>query len=821
MRIIADFHIHSKYSRATSKDMDIENLSKYAKLKGINLLGTGDFTYPLWLIELKEKLTQKGYGLFEYDGVNFILTVEVSNMFSKSGKSKRVHNIIFVPTFEVADKINSRLERYGNLMADGRPMLGLSCAELVRIIFDINENCIVVPAHCLFPDTLIHTKDGLKRIKDVLKGDLVYTHKLNYKRVTQRLKRAYNGKIYHIRPYYFREGLRTTPEHPFYIIKTYKQCRWIGGICRPSCSKINKCKRRYFKDYQPQWIQAKDIAQGDVILFPRFKNKIKDVETLKISDFLKKEEYVLANDKIYPQGYRVNRLENVIKIDKDFCRLSGYFISEGYTNGRDCLSFSFNSRELDYIKDVKQLMKDIFNISLSNMQVKKGVNGVELIFYSKILLKLFSKLFYANNLNKRAYSKRLPNWMLKLPFEKQVEILKGWWRGDTGYTSSRILMNQMKIILLRLGIIPSIRIDSKEAYKRRGKHKIGKREIDIQHDNFQFSNLSIFQNNHGLLEDDCFKEFKTKSKRKHGWIDERYIYIPIRDIEVMKYKGEVYNLEVEENNSYVAEFAIIHNCWTPWFALFGSMSGFDKIEDCFEEQTPKIYALETGLSSDPAMNWRLSQLDKYTLISNSDSHSPSKIGREANAFDAEMDYLEILDILKKKDKRQFLYTVEFFPEEGKYHYDGHRLCNVRFSPQETKKNKGLCPVCRKPVTVGVMNRVDELADREIGFVPQNSIPFKNMIPLEEIIAQVRGKSPDSQVVQTEYKSILQRLGNEFEVLLDIKEERLLNSLPIQIARAIINVRRGNVNILPGYDGVYGKIELPQEDDKQEKQLTLF
>jgi uncharacterized protein (TIGR00375 family) len=250
------------------------------------------------------------------------------------------------------------------------------------------------------------------------------------------------------------------------------------------------------------------------------------------------------------------------------------------------------------------------------------------------------------------------------------------------------------------------------------------------------------------------------------------------------------------------------------------MSGFDSVEECFEEYAKDIYCLETGLSSDPAINWRLSALDRYTLISNSDSHSPSKIGREANVFDAKMDYLEILDILKKKDKKRFLFTVEFFPEEGKYHYDGHRICNVRFSPDETRKNKGLCPACKKPITVGVMNRVDELADRKAGFVPGNSIPFKNMIPLEEIIAQVRAKSRDSQTVQTEYKAILQRLGNEFEVLLDIPGEKLLDSLPAQIARAIINVRKGNVKILPGYDGVYGKIELPKED-KQEEQLTLF
>lgn len=389
--------------------MDIENLSRYAKLKGINLLGTGDFTYPLWLIDLKEKLTPKGYGLFEYDSVNFILTTEISSIYSKGGKTKRVHNMIIAPTFEVVDKINSRLERIGNLMADGRPILGLPCRDLADIVLSISKDCLIVPGHI----------------------------------------------------------------------------------------------------------------------------------------------------------------------------------------------------------------------------------------------------------------------------------------------------------------------------------------------------------------------------------------------------------------------------WTPWFSIFGSMSGFDNVKECFEDYADQIYALETGLSSDPEMNWRLSQLDKYTLISNSDSHSPSKIGREANVFDAKMDYLEIIDILKKKDRKRFLFTVEFFPEEGKYHYDGHRLCGVRFSPEDTKKHKGICPKCGKSVTVGVMNRVDELADRKQGFVPENSIPFKNMIPLEEIIGRIRGKSPDSQTVQTEYKTILQRLGSEFEVLLDIPDDKLTGSLPSQVATAIINVREGRVNILPGYDGVYGKIELPKEEDKKEKQMTLF
>ena len=173
------------------------------------------------------------------------------------------------------------------------------------------------------------------------------------------------------------------------------------------------------------------------------------------------------------------------------------------------------------------------------------------------------------------------------------------------------------------------------------------------------------------------------------------------------------------------------HAWTPWFAIFGSKSGFDSVEECFEEYSKHIYAIETGLSSDPAMNWRLSQLDKVALISNSDAHSPHKIGREANVFDTEINYQSIFDAIKYKDPKKFLYTIEFFPEEGKYHYDGHRLCNLSLSPAESKKYNNICPRCAKPLVIGVLNRVEELADRPERFRPKNAIPFKSLIPLEE------------------------------------------------------------------------------------------
>ena len=263
--------------------------------------------------------------------------------------------------------------------------------------------------------------------------------------------------------------------------------------------------------------------------------------------------------------------------------------------------------------------------------------------------------------------------------------------------------------------------------------------------------------------------------------------------------------------------------WTPWFALFGSRSGFDSIEECFEEYSKYIYAGETGLSSDPPMNWRVSALDKITLVSNSDAHSPQKLGREANVFDTELSYFAIIEAIKNKDKEKFLYTIEFYPEEGKYHYDGHRNCGVRVSPKEAKKYNNICPVCGKPLTLGVLHRVEDLADREEGFVPENAIPYKSLVPLQEIVAEAISQAPGTKEVLKEYHNLINQFDNEFNVLLNVKEEDLKSQTLPEIAEGIIRVREGRVNIEPGYDGVFGKVRIFQEAEVQKysAQKTLF
>lgn len=423
MRFIADLHIHSRYSRATSPDMSVENLWKWSQLKGIDVIGTGDFTHPKWFVELKDKLEVTSNNLFKLKDnyskhyipescrseVFFMLTTEISCIYSKNGRIRKIHNLVFIPDFNVASKINAALSKIGNLSSDGRPILGLDAKELLKIIRDISDEAMLVPAHA----------------------------------------------------------------------------------------------------------------------------------------------------------------------------------------------------------------------------------------------------------------------------------------------------------------------------------------------------------------------------------------------------------------------------WTPHFSIFGSGSGFDSLEECFEELAPYVYSIETGLSSDPAMNWRLSGLDHLTLISNSDAHSPAKLGREANIFDTDISYKAIIDAIKNKGG--FLGTIEFFPQEGKYHYDGHRTCGIRLSPKETIKHNYLCPVCGKKVIIGVMHRVEKLADREDGFRPEGSPPYYSVIPLPEIIAETLKVGVNSKAVVNEYFKLIEKLGNEFKILINASVDEIESAGSAVLSEAVSRMRAGNVHIEPGFDGEYGKITIFEKTGKTDmrNQEKLF
>jgi uncharacterized protein (TIGR00375 family) len=258
--------------------------------------------------------------------------------------------------------------------------------------------------------------------------------------------------------------------------------------------------------------------------------------------------------------------------------------------------------------------------------------------------------------------------------------------------------------------------------------------------------------------------------------------------------------------------------WTPWFSLFGDFSGFNDINECYEDMTHHISALETGLSSDPAMNWRLSKLDNFTLISNSDSHSywPWRIGREANVFELDfLSYQNLLDAIRFKEKKQLKFTIETHPEYGKYHWSGHRKCNLSLSPVEAIKLGNICPICHRKLTKGVEQRVEELADRPVNYRPVDAVDFLRLLPLSEIIkTALEVSSPYTRKVWDIYNRLIMRFGNEYVVLIDALKDDLEKIVGDKIAGVIVDLREGKVGIVPGYDGVYGKLVLLESNFKK-------
>lgn len=278
-------------------------------------------------------------------------------------------------------------------------------------------------------------------------------------------------------------------------------------------------------------------------------------------------------------------------------------------------------------------------------------------------------------------------------------------------------------------------------------------------------------------------------------------------------------LSVSEDCMFIPAHA-----WTPHFSVFGSQSGFDSLEEAFEELTPYVYALETGLSSDPLMNWRLKSIEHLAFISNSDAHSAQKLGREANVFNTELSYFAIMKALKTNDLKAFESTIEFFPEEGKYHLDGHRACQRRMQPAETKAQGGRCPVCGKKVTVGVLHRVEDLANHPMGYRPQKARPFRYIVPLPEVIGEVEQVGVTSKKVTTIHHHLLNHLGNEFSILLEVPLSDLEKVASPLLTEAIRRMREGRVRIQGGYDGEFGTITIFEPEEHLQfkgEQHSLF
>ncbi|MBD3363508.1 hypothetical protein GF362_07370 [Candidatus Dojkabacteria bacterium] len=274
------------------------------------------------------------------------------------------------------------------------------------------------------------------------------------------------------------------------------------------------------------------------------------------------------------------------------------------------------------------------------------------------------------------------------------------------------------------------------------------------------------------------------------------------------------SLETDPDNLFIPS-----HIWTPWFSMFGSKSGFDSIEEAFEELASEIKVIETGLSSDPYMNWRIKEIQKRAIISSSDAHSPEKLGREANIMDCKLDYFDIINGIKSNDKR-LSGTIEFYPEEGKYHYDGHRKCDICFRPSETKKHEGICPKCSKPLVKGVQYRVDELADKPEDYIHKTNKIVEYIIPLAEIIAEIEGvKSIKSKTVTRKYKEVFSSLGDEFTILREIPILEIEKQGYKELAIAIKKLRNKEIYVEPGYDGVYGTIKVFENQKEKSSELS--
>ncbi|MGQ9780734.1 MAG: LAGLIDADG family homing endonuclease [Nitrososphaeria archaeon] len=732
MIIRADLHLHSKFSRATSESMDLEYISIGAKLKGLNLLGTGDFTHPRWFEELKGKLKEVGDGIYTYGGVNWMLTCEVSLIYPQDGKSRRVHHILLAPSFEVVEQINDALSHYGDLFSDGRPTFtDLTSPELVELMNSIDDDIFVIPSHawttwygvfgantgfdsleacfkdktdkifaietglsCYDEKTEVLTDKGWKKIADVEYSDRVCTlnprtHVIEFQVPVGKFVYEYKGKMFH------QKGksvdLLVTPNHKMWV------------------------KRRREKEFE--FVEAKDLPE--------------DIEYKADGKWKGRKREWFISPSVYRNRHCDKMKEKGILMN-DWLEFLGYFLSAGNLSSSNRTYRITISQNQDRVRE--RIESCIRRIGFHCFQDQGNVTVVSKRLFEH--LKEFKK-------DKQRF---IPREILELP-SKQLGILfralmdgggslsEGW----TYSTSSKRLADDFQELLLKVGFSGTVSSSQDGQY--------------------------VISVNKGSITP--FPNSKRNCDRR-DWED---------------YEGVVYCLEVPNHVMYVRRNGKV--CWCG--------------------------------NSDPPMNWRVSALDKVALVSNSDSHSPvpSRLGREFNVFDLQkLSYKDIFGAIKDRDGKRFLYTVEVPPEYGKYHYTGHRDCGISLHPRDAMKIKNICPVCKRKLTVGVLQRVEELADRPDGYVPRNAIPYRVALPLYEVISYLRGSGMIySRKVGEEEIRYIKKAGDEISILLDLQEPILSQVVGEEISSIIRELRNGTMEFEPGYDGVYGKPLLKRSGQK--------
>jgi PHP family Zn ribbon phosphoesterase len=779
MKIFADLHLHSHYSRATSNEMNIENLEKNAKIKGLNLLGTGDFTHPLWLKELKRNLTEaenKGLFHFKDKDIYFMLQAEVSNIYEQDGKTRKIHNIILSPSFEIVDQINDFLKNYGNLASDGRPILtNINCIELAENLINISKEIMIIPAHawtpwfgilgsksgfdsieecfqeqtknifaletglsCYDKETEVLTDGGWKKFSDVKYSDKICTldaksNNIEFQMPMKIHRYQYKGKMYRLKTK--RVDLLVTPNHKI----LYSPCdfrRPPKFILKEAELLFNKSKR--FK--KNGFWKGKEI---DYFILPSVKIK---------------------HGSRYYSGLR-NKKEKRLPIIP-WLKFFGFWIAEGWTtegkNGDYNVCLSNKNHAL--ISEMKKILENLgYDVYWSERNYTLRIRDYQLFHYLKQFGKCYNKFIPPEI---KSLSKELLEIFLEYYIKGDGHVYGRNRKGLSATTSSIRLRDDLQEIALKIGISAYYKLHRKKgtpilslAYKYK---KIYKQKEDTWVIYFIRKNL------HTVLPSTI-----KKYKYVESWID---------------FEGPVFCVTVPNHVIYIRRNGIPIWCG----------------------------------NSDPPMNWRLSALDRFVLVSNSDSHSPwpTRLGRELNVFDTEMNYKEIIDAIKEKDTKKFLYTIEVDPAYGKYHWDGHRNCNVSLDPKESKKYHDICPVCGKPLTIGVLHRVEELADRPEGFVPKNAVSFRSLLPLSELLAAVYNTQIFSKKVWEESMKLTREFGSELNVLLETPEEKLRLITHERIAEIIVKNRKGELKVQPGYDGIYGRLLLNKSTSIKQPQKRL-
>jgi len=576
--------------------------------------------------------------------------------------------------------------------------------------------------------------------------------------------------------------------------KKFSEVQSHDKICtlNPNNNKIEFQKpiRKFVYDYKGKMYRLK-TKRVDLLVTPNHKLFIKPGDPrnskpfcLKEAQFLfgkskqfKKDGIWIGKDKKYfilPAvkikhcnryyvGFR-NKKEKQIPM-KDWLKFFGFWIAEGCTSKgkKDERSIFLSSQNKKLLSRIKKLLRNFgYNAYQDNKRNRIRIRDYQLFQYLRQFGKSHNRFIPPEV---KSLSKELLEIFLKYYLKGDGHIYGRTSKGLMASTSSACLRDDLQEIALKVGTSAYYKLD-----RKRGTPFCSPTNKKIyKYKNNTWKVYFIRRNQHMVLPSTI-----KRWKYVESWVD---------------FKGEVRSLAVPNHVIYVRRNSIPVWCG----------------------------------NSDPPMNWRLSALDKITIISNSDSHSPSHIGREANVFDTEISYPAIIEAIKTKNPQKFLYTIEFFPQEGKYHYDGHRLCGISLSPQESKKYNNICPNCGRLLTIGVLNRVEELADRPEGFKPENIIPFKSLVPLAEIIADALGVMVGTKQVEAEYWNLIKIFGNEFKVLLDASQSELETVTLPEIAEGVIRVREGKVFIEPGYDGVYGKIRIFSKGEQKtvSRQKTLF